>query len=101
MLICIIHTKRGEQMDFKCFLKYARANIILNIILLPAHFWMLIILALGTGAIENMSIIERLPFLLLAIIPCAIEYSIIYLVAYKSNKFYIIFSKYIIGMQGI
>ena len=29
------------------------------------------------------------------------EYSIIYLVAYKSNKFDIIFSKYIIGIQGI
>lgn len=90
-----------NTLDFKYFFKGSIAWFILNIILLPAYFWMVFILAMGIGVIEHMSIIEKLPFLLVSIIPCAIEYVIIYLVVYKSNKFNIIFSKYIIGVQGI
>lgn len=88
-------------MEFKYFLKGIIAWLILNIILLPAYFWMLLVLAMGIGAIEHMSIIEKLPFFLVSLIPCAIEYIVIYLVAYKSNKFNVIFSKYIIGIQGV
>lgn len=87
-------------MDSKNFLKGIMALLILNIILLPAYFWMLFVLAIGLGIIEHISIIEKLPFLLVSLIPGVIEYIVIYLVAYKSNKFNVIFSKYIIGIQG-
>lgn len=72
-----------------------------SFLLLLAYFWMLFALAMGLGVIEHISIMEKLPFLLVSLIPCAIEYIVIYLVVYKSNKFNIIFSKYIIGIQGV
>lgn len=56
-------------MEFKYFLKGIIALLVLNIILLPAHFWMLFVLAMGLGVIEHISIMEKLPFLLVSLIP--------------------------------
>lgn len=88
-------------MNFKQFLKGVVVWLVLNILLLPTYFWMLLVPVLGLGAIEHMSTMEKLPFLLISLIPYVIEYVVIYLVAYKSDKFEDIFNKYIIGIQGV
>lgn len=86
-------------MDFKHFLKGIIVFLILNIILLPAYFWMAFVLAMGLGVIEHISIMEKLPFLLISLIPGVIEYIVIYFISYKTNKFNVLFNKYIIGIQ--